>query len=100
MPTARLVNVVDESTRLIKSENSDGYDFRILIDSIDWLAQVHPAIIFENQIQNDQDLNAANELCARLVEIGYQYFIVWDDPGFHLLSTTSIEVLTDLNDTF
>jgi FkbM family methyltransferase len=96
VPAERLVDLVDENTRLIKSD-ADGYDFRILIDSLDWLAQVHPAIMFENQIRNGQDLDAANELCTRFVGMGYVYFIVWDDPGFHLVSTSSLEILADLN---
>ncbi len=94
--TQRLVDFVDENTRFIKSD-TDGFDFKILLDSLEWLAQVHPAVLFEDQIPNLQDLNAANELCTRLVEIGYLYFIVWDDPGFHLVSTTSPEVLKDMN---
>jgi hypothetical protein len=88
--------LADEKTCFIKTD-TDGYDFRILMDSLEWLASAHPAILFENQIRNSPDLNSANELYVRLVEIGYAYFIVWDDPGFHLLSTTSLDVLIDLN---
>ena len=36
-------------------------------------------------------------LYARLMEIGYAYFMVWDDAGFHLVSTSSLGVLRDLN---
>ena len=94
--TERLSDIADEKVCLIKTD-TDGYDFRILIDSLEYLASVHPAILFENQIRTNQDLNCADELYSRLMEIGYAYFIVWDDPGFHLVSTTSIDVLTDLN---
>jgi len=96
LKTERLENIVDDHTRFIKTD-TDGYDFKILLNSIDWLASVRPAILFENQIKNNSDLENADKLYSRLAEIGYAYFVVWDDPGFHLLSTTSVEVLTDLN---
>lgn len=96
MKTERLSDVADEKVCFIKTD-TDGYDFKILLDGLEYLASVHPAILFENQIQSNQDLNDADELYARLMQIGYAYFIVWDDPGFHLVSTTSLDVLTDLN---
>ena len=94
--TERLSNIADENTCFIKTD-IDGYDFKILTDSLEWLSEVHPAILFENYILNNQDYNSANELFVRLMEIGYAYFIIWDDPGFYLLSTTSIDILKDLN---
>jgi FkbM family methyltransferase len=94
--TERLSDIADENTCFVKTD-TDGYDFRILVDSLEWLASAHPAILLESEIRNSQDLDSANELYTRLVLIGYAYFIVWDDPGFHLVSTTSLDVLTDLN---
>lgn len=95
-PTERLADVADSSTRFVKTD-TDGFDFRILLGSIDWLAQVHPAVLFEDQIRNEHDLAAANWLCVRLGGIGYRSFIVWTDTGGFLLSTSSLETLTDLN---
>jgi FkbM family methyltransferase len=94
--TERLKDIADEKTCFIKID-TDGYDFRILLDSIGWMASVHPAILFEDWIRNTEDLNCANELFVQLKNVGYVYFIIWDDPGFYLLSTTSLEVLKDLN---
>lgn len=94
--TERLSNIADKNTCFIKTD-TDGYDFKILADSLEWLASVHPAILFENQIRNKQDCDNADELYVHLMQIGYAYFIVWDDPGFHLVSTTSLEVLKDLD---
>jgi FkbM family methyltransferase len=96
METKQLSDVADETTCFIKTD-TDGYDFKILIEGLDWLNTVHPAILFENQIRSSQDLNSANDLYQHLMQIGYEYFILWDDPGFHLLSTTSIDDLTGLN---
>jgi FkbM family methyltransferase len=94
--TVRLSSLTDENVCFIKTD-TDGYDFKILNDNLEWLASARPAILFENQILNNQDLDDSNELLTRLAEIDYAYFIVWDDAGFHLLSTTSLDVLKDLN---
>jgi len=96
IPTERLSNIADENTCFIKID-TDGYDFKILTDSLEWLTSAHPTILFENQIRNNQDCNSADELYVHLMQIGYEYFIVWDDPGFHLVSTTSLDVLKDLD---
>lgn len=96
MTTERLSTIANQNTCFIKTD-TDGYDFKILLNSLEWLASTHPAILFENQIKDIQDLNSADELYARLIQIGYAYFIVWDDPGFHLVSTTSLDILIDLN---
>ena len=34
---------------------------------------------------------------SKLMKAGYEYFIVWDDPGHHVVSTSSLDVLKDLN---
>lgn len=94
--TERLADIADINTCFIKTD-TDGYDFKILTDSLEWLAERRPAIFFENQIMNIQDLECSNELYRSLMQIGYSYFIVWDDPGFHLVSTTSLDTLIDLN---
>ena len=94
--TERLCDIADYNTVFIKTD-TDGYDFKIISDSLEWLASVHPAVLFENEIRTGLHLQDSNDLCARLMEIGYAYFIVWDDPGFHLVSTDSLEVIKDLN---
>jgi FkbM family methyltransferase len=94
--TERLSKIAGDNTCFVKID-ADGCDFEILADSFEWLASAHAAILFENQIRNHQDLSNANQLYDRLMQIGYSYFIVWDDPGFHLLSTSSLQILMDLN---
>jgi FkbM family methyltransferase len=96
LPTKRLSDIANHNVCFIKTD-TDGYDFKILADSLEYLALAHSAILFENQIRTTEDLSSSNDLLLRLMEIGYLYFIVWDDPGFYLTSTTSIDVLTDLN---
>ena len=77
--------------------DTDGHDVSILNDSLAWLADVRAAVLFENQIRTREDCRRADELFHSLRRIGYEYFIVWDDPGFHLISTSSINMLRNLN---
>jgi hypothetical protein len=94
--TSRLHEVVDKNTRFVKID-TDGYDISILNDSFEWLAEGHPAILFENDIRDIKDLTAVDELFDNLKKIGYEYFVVWDDPGFHVVSTQDLGIIKDLN---
>ena len=94
--TERLADIVDESTCLIKTD-TDGFDYQILMDSLECLARFSPAVIFENQVRSERDLATANELFSELMRVGYSCYMVWDDAGFHLVSTESIQILQDLN---
>lgn len=95
-PSKHLSEIADDSTRLVKID-TDGFDFKILSSSVEWLRAVRPAVLFEDQIRNAIDLQEANRTFSQLAEIGYRSFVVWDDPGVHVLSTTSLEVIHDLN---
>jgi FkbM family methyltransferase len=94
--SARLSELADAQTRFIKTD-TDGFDFRILRGNLDWLASAKPAIVFENQIRTREDLTQADALFEDLRRIGYSGFIVWDDAGFHLLSTADVRALQHLN---
>jgi FkbM family methyltransferase len=48
-------------------------------------------------IADKEALLDANSLFESLRGIGYEYFIYWDDPGFHVLSTRSMAAIKDLN---
>jgi FkbM family methyltransferase len=94
--TERLADVADGKVRFVKVD-TDGFDVEILSGSLDYLAVEHPAIVFENEIRDEGALLAVNRLVEGLKEIGYEYFIVWDDPGLHIVSTSSVDILKDLN---
>ncbi len=94
--TRRLCEIADENTRFVKID-TDGFDARIIRAGLDWLAAQKPALLFENTIDSKSMLDDANSLLESLVEIGYQYFIYWDDAGFHILSTASLAAIRDLN---
>jgi FkbM family methyltransferase len=94
--TCRLRDLAGDGACMIKLD-TDGFDFKILLDSIDWFARTKPGLLFENQIRSSEDFNLANKVYSELQAAGYSYFVVWDDAGYHMVSTQSLEVLTDLN---
>jgi FkbM family methyltransferase len=94
--TERLADVADDKTHFVKVD-TDGFDVEILSGSLDWLAVERPAIVFENEIRNNKALLAVNGLLDELKGIGYEHFTVWDDPGLHIVSTSCVDVLKDLN---
>jgi len=95
-PTLPLSEIADENTRFIKID-TDGFECSILNAALPWLEQQRPAILFENQLRNDIDLKRFSKLYDSLSNIGYRYFVAWDDPGFHILSTDSVDAVKDLN---
>lgn len=94
--TQRLSSIANDKTRFVKID-TDGYDFAILLDGMNWIAAQKPAVLFENQIRNDSDFVAANDVFMRLGDSGYSVFVVWDDAGMHLVTTGDRSVLFDLN---
>ncbi|MFN6339409.1 MAG: FkbM family methyltransferase [Cyanobacteriota bacterium] len=95
-PTYRLSELADSHTRFVKID-TDGFECKILFAAMPWLKETHPGILFENQLRHDADLEASNQLYDQLSSIGYRYFIVWDDPGYHMLSTDDVTAVKDLN---
>ena len=77
--------------------DTDGNDFAIINKSIDWFERAQPGIFFEHQIRATPDLERADATFENLMGIGYRYFVVFDDPGFLILSTGDIDILKDLN---
>jgi FkbM family methyltransferase len=94
--TRRLQDVVDENVVFIKID-TDGFDKQIIYDSLTYFKRKLPAIIFENEIRDYNDLQMADRLFLDLTQIGYMHFIIWDDPGFYITATNSLETLRDLN---
>jgi FkbM family methyltransferase len=92
----QLANIADESTRFIKID-TDGFDVPILAASLDFLTQRQPCLFYENAVPTPEALVASNRLLGDLAEVGYRYFAVFDDAGLHLVSTSDLSLLRDLN---
>jgi FkbM family methyltransferase len=96
IPTRRLEEVCQEPTCLVKID-TDGFDFDIILASLEFWKAHRPAIIFENQIRDLDGLTRCNEVFQKLFSIGYEHFLVWDDAGFLIVSTHSLDTLAELN---
>jgi hypothetical protein len=94
--TKRLCEIADSKVCFVKTD-TDGFDFQILISSLDWLQHSCPGVLFENQIFSEADLENANYLYEQLWKIGYRFYIVWDDSGLHIVSTNDLDTLIRLN---
>ncbi|MFM7169877.1 MAG: FkbM family methyltransferase [Cyanobium sp.] len=95
-PTYQLSELADSHTRFVKID-TDGFECPILTAAMAWLQKAHPAILFENQLRHEKDVAAFHRLYDELSEAGYSYFIIWDDPGCHVLSTAEVSAVKDLN---
>jgi len=93
--TQRLSEVAGDDACFVKID-TDGFDFKIVKGSLDWLRRVQPGCLFECQIRDNKELADAGALLEGLEQAGYAGFTVWDDRGLHMVSTTSLEVLKDL----
>jgi FkbM family methyltransferase len=81
------------SPRLIKSD-TDGSDFDILRSSLDIVATCKAVLFFEYDPTFRHDgIKAGLELISLLLQIGYRYFLVYDNFG-NLMSFVEDDVLT------
>jgi hypothetical protein len=95
-PTLHLSEVAGTSAALIKID-TDGLDAQIINSALDFLATGMPVLIFESQVRTRSELDIANALIGNLEAIGYSYFIVWDDAGRHVLSSSDTGAVRDLH---
>lgn len=95
-PTERLGDLTSDPVAMVKTD-TDGHDFKILQSGIDWLAERKPVVLFESRIQNPADFSDLVTLIGDMHEAGYQGFVIWDDAGIHLLSTTDHLAVIDVH---
>jgi FkbM family methyltransferase len=96
LASRRLSEICDDTTRFIKTD-TDGFDFRILRCELAWLARVGPAVLFEDEIQTEAELRAADELVEHLGASGYAYFLVWDHASRLIEATDSLQRVRELH---
>lgn len=95
METRCLAEVAPEGTRFIKLD-TDGFDFGILLSNLAWVETHKPAVLLEVELPSETSFQQAMELFQKLVDGGFTRFVVWDDAGYLLLSTDSMNVLEHL----
>jgi len=84
--------------KLIKTD-IDGFDFEVIRGSIELLKNLKPVLFYEYApLEKDTGPGDGLECFKRLVEIGYERFLVWDGYGHYLVHLTAFdfEKLVDL----
>lgn len=94
--TKRLEDVASENTCFAKID-TDGFDFKILKAGLTWIEKHTPGLLFENQLESLNDLEESNDILNILHGLGYNFFLVWDDAGYLLLSTHDHKIIRHLN---
>lgn len=80
-----------QNSKLLKID-TDGFDFFIIQSSIDVISQLSPVLYFEYDISFDPHGETAGlETIQSLFDIGYEYFIVYDNYGNYLISLSNQE---------
>jgi FkbM family methyltransferase len=95
LPWKPLAEVCDSDTKLVKLD-TDGYDLKIIADSVDFLSQQRPLLYFELEATSHEALEAAADTISTLSTAGYQRFIAWDDAGLMLVSDCEGATLVEL----
>jgi FkbM family methyltransferase len=91
-----LAEIAGDRPRLIKID-TDGFDLSIIAASLDFLAAKHPCLVFENDPYDAETLSMANQVVTDLAGAGYRYFVIFDSAGRHVLSTSELSAVLDLN---
>lgn len=93
-PTQRLSDLTDAPVCMVKSD-TDGHDFKILQSAIEWLVVQKPTVLFESSIANSTNFSDLVSLVESFRKAEYMGFVLWDDAGIHLLSTTDHHCVID-----
>jgi FkbM family methyltransferase len=84
-----------EFVELIKID-TDGFDYLVLESSFETLKCNEPMLFFELQYEFDWQYNGYVDVFNRLRDFGYIYWVVFDNFGSKILTTSSLEIVFDL----
>lgn len=102
VPLSRLDAILDkhpsfEGSRLLKSD-TDGYDFEIILSHIEFLAARRPVLFFEyDVVESEASIDDSFRCIDALLEAGYRWFLIFDNFGNLLCSTSSVSPFVELN---
>ena len=90
------ISEISTNPSLIKID-TDGHDYKIINSNLDYIKIQNPILIFEIQIENNNDFNDISNLLFNLTSIGYTNFSLFDDQGFCIINTNDIKYINMLN---
>ena len=80
---------------LIKID-TDGFDYLVLESSFETLKCNEPMLFFELQYEFDWQYSGYMDVFKKLRDVGYIYWVVFDNFGSKILTTSSLEIVFDL----
>ena len=100
--TRSLESIVQEHTRFTQSKllkiDTDGFDFPIICNSFNFLADARPIVFFEYDMEGSDDaLQQSFRAVEILFETGYERHLVYDNFGNFLIQVDSPHRFMELN---
>ena len=94
--TYKIADLKVKDIGLVKID-TDGFDFSIILNNLDFLCKEKPLVFFENEIRQEDHLIKSNRVIDSLYEANYKYWLVFDDRGYLLLGTQDKNDIYHLN---
>lgn len=91
----RLGDVRGDGVELVKID-ADGWDFKIIEGSIEWIGKQQPILYYEAEVDTPGELEHASRVVESCRLVGYTSAILWDDAGCLVCATDRFEDVGDL----
>lgn len=93
-----ILNDYNLSNCILLKTDTDGFDFEILLSSLNLIKQHNPILYWENEISSSKDIELAKDLLKKLTEINYTKYIVLDNFGNPLTYEGTPQLLEEINE--
>jgi FkbM family methyltransferase len=93
-----ILNSLKAKKCILLKTDTDGFDFEILLSSLNIIQENSPIIYWENEIASLKDLEIAQNLLKNLADINYTKYIVLDNFGNPLTYDGSAQFVEHINE--
>lgn len=100
IPTTKVdsiyADLANETPLALLKVDVDGYDYDVINSAIETLRNSNSYIYFECDLQSSDGLKHYGKTLNKLHELGYTYFSVFDNFGYPMTLTQSVDVVSKL----
>ncbi|WP_107806248.1 FkbM family methyltransferase [Nodularia spumigena] len=93
-----ILNSLKAEKCILLKTDTDGFDFEILLSSLNIIKENNPIIYWENEIVSLKDLELAQNLLKNLADMNYTKYIVIDNFGNPLTYDGSAQFIEHINE--
>ncbi|MBH8574690.1 FkbM family methyltransferase [Nostocaceae cyanobacterium CENA369] len=93
-----IINNINLGKCILFKTDTDGFDYEILLSSIDIIEEHRPILYWENEISSLKDIESAKKLLNKLSKINYEKYIIMDNfgnPLFYGCSSLFVEQINE-----